>query len=159
MSTKNENMSEEPLPILIPDNELPSAIAKIDQEIMSLEVDTRKNNDRILDLSLDRVKYVERAVATGNLDDGKYSLQKKISYGNRVADPKKLKEQSKERWALYEDAIKIHAIADAKLLIQKAKDSLEKTIKLGIADKIFGEENVTACSTKTETISWEVKKK
>ena len=156
---EQKSLKEHPLPIEGDDSILPTRIAAIDDEIKRTREKMKELQDYIANLSVDRVTLLTEAIKTGKTDDGTWKIEKETTYGNRVADPKKLIATSKEKWDLYASAIKDKAVQDAKLLLQKAKDGLETSVNLGIADKIFGKKIVDECSTKPESVTWKVVKK
>jgi hypothetical protein len=99
------------------------------------------------------------AVKNGILEDPQYKIVEVPKYGNRMCDPKKLKESNPTVWKAYEQAYNEKAKQDADALLQKAKDGIESKVLLGLADKIFGKKNVDLCSQTPATIVYEVRKK
>jgi hypothetical protein len=137
----------------------PTSIVILDNSIENLEKEILKLNTRLQDLYSDRARLLDHAVKMGILEDSKYKIVEVPKYGNRVCDPKKLKELNESSWKAYEVAYAEKARQDADALLQKAKDNIESKVLLGLADKIFGKKNVDLCSQTPATIAYEVRRK
>ena len=157
--SERRSLKDNPLPEEddINDSLLPSHIAIIEQDIVDIEKQILALNEKLSNLNDDKSRLIDRAVKTGHVEDMRYRIEKRILKGNRIADPKKLKPLP--MWPVYEKAWLQKIERDAEILVTKGKDKLEKEINLGIADKIFGKETVDSCSTRPETIQYEVERK
>jgi len=157
------SLKEHPLPVEGDDSILPTRIAKIEEEMKGVEEEMRavneKLSEKLSDLRGSRNLLLDHAILIGIVEDSAWKIEKSVSFGNRVADPIKLKSLSAEKWKLYSESVRDKAMQDVKLLLQKAKDGLEKSVNLGIADKIFGKNVVDGCSTKPEMVSFKVVRK
>lgn len=156
---EQKSLKEDPLPYEGDETLILNRIAEIDKKIELVDASIRILNMERSDLATVRAKLIDRAISIGRVEDAVWKIEKTVSYGNRVADPVKLKSVSTEKWNLYTDSIRDKAIQDAKLLIQKAKDNLERAVNLSVADKIFGKSVVDECSTKPEMVSYKVVEK
>ena len=94
----------------------------------------------------------------GILEDPQYKIVEVLKYGNRMCDPKKLKESNPTVWKAYEQAYNEKAKQDADALIQKAKDRRKQSF-VGVGRQNFGKKNVDLCSQIPATIAYEVRKK
>lgn len=162
MDPKSEALSLKgnPLPEEIPDSEVaPTTIAILGNGIENLENEILKLNGRLRNLYNDRDRLIERAVKLGKMEDADYKIIESVTYGNRVCDPKKLKESNKETWELYEAAYNKKAQQDAEDIIKKAKENINEKVLLGVADKIFGKKIVDLYSQSVATVKYKVEKK
>jgi len=154
------SLKENPLPEEFSDDEiLPTSIVILDNGIENLEKEISKLNMRLQDLYNNRTRLVDHAVKLGIMEDSKYKIIEVISYGNRLCDPKKLKESNPETWKVYESAYYEKSRKDSEDLIRKSKENIEEKVLLGLADKIFGKKNVDLCSQIPATIKYEVRRK
>jgi hypothetical protein len=152
------SLKDHPLPFAFKgeDDVLPTHIASIEKTIVDLEKEETALRGKISDLYDLKNLLIDRAIQTGHLEDSRYRIEKKISNGDRVADPKLLKEKFSNTWFLYETAYQEKFKRKAEDILEKAKTAVSEKIDLGLADKIFGKANVTACSTVPQTIRYEV---
>ena len=156
-STEALSLKEFPLPEEVEVS--PTNIAILGNSIENLEKEIADLNIRLNDLYSDHARLLDRAVKNGILEDPQYKIVEVPKYGNRMCDPKKLKESNPTVWKAYEQAYNEKAKQDADALLQKAKDGIESKVLLGLADKIFGKKNVDLCSQIPATIAYEVRKK
>ena len=159
MDPRTEALSLKEFPLPEEVEASPTNIVILDNSIANLENEISKLNSRLSDLCNDRSRLLDRAVKSGLVEDANYKIMEVIKYGNRVCDPKKLKESSETSWKAYETAYIEKARQDADALLQKAKDNVETKVLLGLADKIFGKKNVDLCSQIPATIEYEVRSK
>lgn len=156
---EQKSLKNDPLPLEGGDENIPTRIVAIDDEIEEIQSTIGMWQKKLSDCLTDRKALLDRAIELKSFDDGTCIITKTIEKGNRVADPAKLKLVSGDKWNIYVAAIKEKAVTEAKILIQKAKDGLDTNVNLGIADKVFGKKTVDECSTRPETTHYEVKKK
>ena len=159
MDPRTEALSLKEFPLPDEMEVSPTNIIILDNAIANLESEISKLSARRDDLYSDRARLLDRAVKVGAIEDKQYKIMEVIKYGNRVCDPKKLKESNPTIWKAYEQAYTEKVKQDAEDLLQKAKKNIEEKVLLGLADKIFGKKNVDLCSQTTSTIEYEVRKK
>jgi hypothetical protein len=161
---ERKSLKEFPLPVEElegDDSILPTRIARIDTEIEEVNATIKMWMETLADLKSSRVLLLDHAITTNHTEDAQFHIERQVTKitGNRIADPKKLK--ALPQWKLYADAYREKALRDTKAVIQKSEESVEKNILIGLADKIFGKEQVNACSTVPvqETVEYVVVKK
>jgi hypothetical protein len=168
MDPREETLSlkEFPLPlegralVVTPeDSILPTCVKTVENAIEQLEKEKRDLDARLVELYRDRNGLIERAVKFKIMEDDKFKIEEIIKYGNRVCDINKLKESNPEKWKIYKTRVMEKAKQDSEDILQKAKESLETKVLLGIADKVFGKDRVDLYSQTPATISYEVRKK
>lgn len=146
-----------PLPEEVSDAFLPTYVASIEKDIMNLEKEIAVLNTKLSNLYDDKNRTLDRAVKGGFLEDARYEIVCIQTTGNRVCDPKRLKEN--KLWDTYKKAYLDKVESDSKIDLEKKKSVVEEKILLGLADKIFGKAVVDLCSQTPVTERWEVKKK
>jgi len=151
------SLREHPLPpeeVIVAEDDiiLPTRIAIIDQEITKL-------HERLKDLESSKVLLLDHAIKINVLEDDRYRIEKEIVRGNRVADIGKLREMFPAQIDLYFQTMKEKISRDFKADAIKAAEKLRTVVNIGIADDIFGKENVTRCSTIPERIEYKVVRK
>ena len=160
MDPRKEALSLKEFPLPAEEVEIaPTSIAILDNSIENLEKEISKLNSRLAELLDDRAHRIDCAVKSGLIEDLNYKIVEVVKCGNRICDPKKLKESNPKSWILYKYAYCEKARQDADTLLQKSKDSIEEKVLLGLADKIFGKKNVDLCSQIPATIKYEVRRK
>jgi hypothetical protein len=148
------SLREHPLPPEPSENDknLPTRIAELDRDIA-------KKREELSDLEGNRVLIMDHAIKNDILEDDKYRIEKKIIKGNRVASLDKLREMFPDLTIQYLNAMREKIKRDLGADATKAAEKMLTTVNLGIADVIFGKENVTRCSQIPESIEWKVVKK
>jgi hypothetical protein len=159
MTPKEEarDLIANPLPEEVADAFLPTYVAAIQNDIVNLEKEIAVLNTKLSNLYDDENRTLDRAVKGGFLEDARYKIVCIQTTGNRVCDPKKLKEQKK--WDVYKTAYLEKAESDSKIDLEKKKANVEEKILLGLADKVFGKSVVDLCSQTPITERWEVERK
>lgn len=152
-----KSLRENPLPpeegvVAEDDTILPTRIAIIDNECARL----RK---RLQDLESSRILLMDHAIKINVLEDASYKIEKMVVKGNRVADMGRLAEMFPSQMETYLKTMKDKISRDFQADAIKAAEKMRTVVNIGIADKIFGKENVTRCSTTPETIEYRVVKK
>jgi len=159
MTPREESLDliNNPLPEEVEDKFLPTYAASIGVEISRLEGDIDALKSSLSDLYNERKRIIERAVKGGFVEDARFRIVKKQVFGDRICDPKKLKEQ--KLWGAYETAYIGKIKTDSEVSLQKKLAALETTILVGLADKVFGKGTVDLCSQIPFTERWEIEKK
>jgi hypothetical protein len=159
MSPEEEarSLRENPLPpengvVAEDDTILPTRIAIIEGECAKLR-------ERLKDLESSKTLLLDHAIKINVLEDESYKIEKKIIKGNRVADMGRLKEMFPVQMETYLLTMKDKISRDFKADAIKAAEKMRTVVNLGIADSIFGKENVTRCSTVPESAEYKVVKK
>jgi hypothetical protein len=159
MSPEEEarSLRDDPLPPEEPrvsedDTILPTRIAIIENECEKLR-------ERLRDLESSKVILMDHAIKINVLEDNSYKIEKIIVKGNRVADMGRLTEMFPVQMETYLLTMKDKISRDFKADAIKAAEKMRTIVNLGVADKIFGKENVTRCSTVPESTEYKVVKK
>lgn len=148
-----KDLIENPLPEIVKeeDKNLPTIIWAIDEQIAVLE-------KRLETLREVRHDSLEKAVKLGFLKNAGYEIVKIESMGDRIVDVNLLRSRFPVMFNTYV-ATRIALIkSDMAVKEAKAIDESDKKIVLGLADKVFGKDNVTLCSTKMVSVKYVVKK-
>jgi hypothetical protein len=158
---EQRSLKEHPLPFEGDDKLLPTRIAYVQKQIDDLEHTVQDLQSQISDLYDTHHLLVDHAVKTDNLEDERYRLEKKVTKGDRVVEATVLKERFNDLWPLYEGTYLNKFQRKAQDILEKAKTDVLAKADLGIADKVFGKEQVTSVATRPETVRYElvVKKK
>lgn len=145
------DLKKNPLPISSEDRVLPTLIFNYDEQINRLEI-------QLDTLRAERRESLERAIKLGCMQDKQYVIEKKEKEGDRVADAALLKSRLPILFKKYVD-LRIEQIkVDHEMKKAKEIGEVEEKIKLGVADKVFGKNNVDACSSKMVTVQYVVKR-
>lgn len=131
---------------------LPTRIAIIENECAKLR-------ERLQDLESSKAILMDHAIKINVLEDSSYKIEKTIVKGNRVADMGRLEEMFPVQMETYLLTMRDKISRDFKADAIKAAEKMRTVVNIGIADKIFGKENVTRCSTTPETTEYRVVKK
>lgn len=147
-----KSLIEHPLPenITEEDRRLPTRINIYDHEIALLE-------ETLMNLRRERYEALERALKTGCTADDQYRIEEVKILGDRVVDSALLQSRFPDRFSKYllRRSDDINSAFEKSRL--KALSEIETKINLGTADKVFGKDNVTACSVRTVTVSYVIK--
>jgi hypothetical protein len=146
------SLKDNPLPLADNDGILPTRIAALDNKIA-----TRAKE--LQDLQFERATLLDHALKMNILEDSAFRIVKGITYGDRVVDPVKLKAANEKVFETYLATVMARVDADLEKKKVEAYAKVSTTIKVGIADTLFGKSVVDACSTKPETVSWKVTRK
>ena len=151
------DLIKNPLPEEVADAFLPTYVAAIENDIVNLEKEIMVLNTKLSTLYDDKNRTLDRAVKGGFLEDARYKIVCIQTTGNRICDPKRLKEQKK--WDVYRTAYIKKVESDSVIDLEKKKANVEEKILLGLADKVFGKDVVNLCSQIPVTERWEVERK
>lgn len=147
-----KSLIEHPLPEIITeeDKKLPTRVHLYDAQIALLE-------ETLMNLRRERNEAIARALKIGCSVDDQFMISAVEIAGDRVADGNLLKKRFPEKFIDYtmKRASDINRTSEEKR--QKAISEIETKIHLGTADKVFGKDNVTACSVRPVTVTYVVK--
>ena len=105
MDPRKEALSLKEFPLPAEEVEIaPTSIAILDNSIENLEKEISKLNSRLAELLDDRAHRIDCAVKSGLIEDLNYKIVEVVKCGNRICDPKKLKESNPKSWILYKYA-------------------------------------------------------
>lgn len=131
---------------------LPTRIAIIDSEIARID-------ERRRDLQSSRVLLLDHAIKTGHIEDDRYKIVKVVKKHPRVADIKKLETEFPDAFRRYMETMRDRVAREFKADAVKAAEKIKTIVNLGVADGIFGKDNVTKCSVVPETVDYEIIKR
>lgn len=147
-----KSLLETPLPEIITeeDKKLPTTIHVYDAQIALTE-------ELLSGLRREREEKVARAVKVGCTVDDQFKIEAVETPGDRVADGNLLKSRFPDKFPEYirRRTDDINSSSEEKRV--KALGSVETDIKVGLADKVFGKDNVTSCSVRPVTVTYVVR--
>lgn len=143
-----------PLPkqITVRDEILPTIIFALDEKILSLE-------GQLDALRKQRQESLSRAIEMRIMSDLNYIIETKEIYGNRIVNPELLQSRYPDKFEMYVKIRKDQLKTDSESKFARDIGEVLTKINLGLADKIFGKANVTACSANSVSFEYFARKR